>query len=259
MLFRALRRARLVDDGDTLQDLKYSKCGRTDKGVSALGQVVALRLRSRQPRARSTVSHAHDEERRDGDGEEGDKRERCNRDETRDAAGTSASASADDWEEATIPANEEMDYVSMLNRGLPPDIRVLGWTDVPEDFSARFSCSWRQYKYFFTFDPGFGSGGRGAVDIEAMQQAAKLLEGTHDFRNLCKVRYAPPYQHCCRKSVRESDCMLLNSVPRFCFTLQRHTHTHTHTYIHTYVHTYIHTYYRCAQSVSDTCTISSIS
>lgn len=197
MLFRALRRARLVDDGDTLQDLKYTKCGRTDRGVSALGQVVALRLRSRQPRTSGTVSHGDDEDERNVDDEE-DRDEGRHRDETRDdVAGISTSAAAgagDSDEEATIPAHEEMDYVAMLNRGLPADVRVLGWTDVPEDFSARFSCSWRQYKYFFTFDPGSGSssggGGRGAIDIEAMQQAAKLLEGTHDFRNLCKVRTA---------------------------------------------------------------------
>jgi len=32
----------------------------------------------------------------------------------------------------------EMDYCSRLNRALPPDIRVLGWTDVADDFHARF-------------------------------------------------------------------------------------------------------------------------
>ncbi len=32
----------------------------------------------------------------------------------------------------------EMDYCSRLNRALPPDIRVLGWTDVADDFHARY-------------------------------------------------------------------------------------------------------------------------
>lgn len=32
---------------------------------------------------------------------------------------------------------EEMDYAVTLNRALPEDIRVLGWTPVPEAFSAR--------------------------------------------------------------------------------------------------------------------------
>lgn len=32
---------------------------------------------------------------------------------------------------------QEMDYVTMLNRTLPEDIRVLGWTPVTDEFSAR--------------------------------------------------------------------------------------------------------------------------
>ena len=37
-----------------------------------------------------------------------------------------------------LPAvDAELDYPSLLNRSLPEDIRVLGWTDVPADFSAR--------------------------------------------------------------------------------------------------------------------------
>ena len=31
----------------------------------------------------------------------------------------------------------EVDYCSRLNRALPPDIRVLGWTDVADEFHAR--------------------------------------------------------------------------------------------------------------------------
>lgn len=32
----------------------------------------------------------------------------------------------------------ELDYVRILNRVLPKDIRVMGWCPVPVDFSARF-------------------------------------------------------------------------------------------------------------------------
>ena len=49
-LFEALTRARLIPPGaDPVADLRYSRCGRTDKGVSASGQVVALRLRAAHP------------------------------------------------------------------------------------------------------------------------------------------------------------------------------------------------------------------
>jgi tRNA pseudouridine38/39 synthase len=46
--------------------------------------------------------------------------------------------------------NTELQYASIINRVLPDDIRVLAWAPVPLDFSARFSCLYRTYKYFFT-------------------------------------------------------------------------------------------------------------
>ena len=54
----------------------------------------------------------------------------------------------------------ELPYTVMLNRNLPADIQVLGWTDVPQDFSARFSCKHRKYKYFFP---------RGNMDLEVRE------------------------------------------------------------------------------------------
>jgi len=54
----------------------------------------------------------------------------------------------------------EVDYCGTLNRVLPSDIRVLGWSPVPLDFNARFSCMQREYKYFFYRD---------SLDIAAMQ------------------------------------------------------------------------------------------
>lgn len=43
----------------------------------------------------------------------------------------------------------EMNYVAILNRALPPDIRAIGWAPVERQFSARFDCNCREYKYFF--------------------------------------------------------------------------------------------------------------
>ncbi|XP_048476929.1 tRNA pseudouridine(38/39) synthase [Rhincodon typus] len=69
----------------------------------------------------------------------------------------------------------------MLNRVLPADIRALAWAPVGPDFSARFSCLHRTYHYYF---PGAG------LALGPMDQAARLFEGTHDFRNLCKMDVA---------------------------------------------------------------------
>eukprot|EP01063_Lacrimia_lanifica_P014196 TRINITY_DN20834_c0_g1_i1.p1 TRINITY_DN20834_c0_g1~~TRINITY_DN20834_c0_g1_i1.p1 ORF type:complete len:467 (+),score=191.21 TRINITY_DN20834_c0_g1_i1:59-1402(+) len=127
VLFDALRKLRLITDEERVPE-GYSRCGRTDKGVSALGQVVAMRLRS----AKTTED----------------------------------------------PGKPEHDYVGMLNRVLPADIKVIGWAYVPDNFSARFTCSGRVYKYFFL---------KGAKDVEKMRAGAARLVGEHDFRNFAKM------------------------------------------------------------------------
>ncbi|KAM9773692.1 tRNA pseudouridine(38/39) synthase [Syngnathus typhle] len=75
-------------------------------------------------------------------------------------------------------AAPELPYVKMLNRVLPRDIRILEWAPAAEGFSARFDCQSRTYRYYFP---------RGSLDVAAMTDAAKRYEGTHDFRNLCKM------------------------------------------------------------------------
>ncbi|XP_013863108.1 tRNA pseudouridine(38/39) synthase [Austrofundulus limnaeus] len=72
----------------------------------------------------------------------------------------------------------ELPYVKMLNRVLPQDVRILDWAPAAEGFSARFDCKSRTYRYYFP---------RGSLDVALMAEAAKRYEGTHDFRNLCKM------------------------------------------------------------------------
>lgn len=73
---------------------------------------------------------------------------------------------------------EEIDYCLVLNRVLPDNIQCIGWSPVDTNFSARFDCKERTYKYFFI---------KGQFDISKMQLASKYLVGTHDFRNFCKM------------------------------------------------------------------------
>lgn len=53
--------------------------------------------------------------------------------------------------------NNELPYCKMLNRILPKDIRIVAWSPVNDDFSARFNCGSRTYKYWFP---------RGDLDID---------------------------------------------------------------------------------------------
>jgi tRNA pseudouridine38/39 synthase len=54
---------------------------------------------------------------------------------------------------------------------------MVAYALVPEHFDARFSCIYREYKYFFC---------QGNMDIERIKSACLKLIGQHDFRNLCK-------------------------------------------------------------------------
>ncbi|KAL7662867.1 Pseudouridine synthase I TruA alpha/beta domain-containing protein [[Candida] zeylanoides] len=132
-ILAALAQAKLIEAVDP-HCCKFSRCGRTDKGVSALNQVISLSVRSRL----------------------------CAADQA-DAANDA----------------REIPYVTVLNTLLPSDIRVTAvCLRPPPDFDARFSCSYRHYKYIFD---------KRGLDLELMRAAAAKYEGGHDFRNFCKI------------------------------------------------------------------------
>ncbi|KAI4870618.1 pseudouridine synthase [Hypoxylon rubiginosum] len=165
---------------------EYSKCGRTDRGVSAFGQVIAVRVRSNRPLPKKEPAVTENQD--DVDGKEPGQEDTTAKpvEETREF---------DDF-------TDELPYCRILNRLLPPDIRILAWCPTtPAEFSARHDCRERQYRYFFT-QPAFAPLPQGLenpetatttkvkggwLDIDAMQKAAKKFEGLHDFRNFCKV------------------------------------------------------------------------
>lgn len=43
----------------------------------------------------------------------------------------------------------EIDYVRVLNRVLPNDIRILGWCPAPVDFHARFVCILHNFSFLY--------------------------------------------------------------------------------------------------------------
>eukprot|EP00347_Sterkiella_histriomuscorum_P000431 403375889 len=118
-IFAALKRACLVQPDIPIFKSQYTRCGRTDKGVSALGNVLSLYVRKLK----------------------------------------------DD------------NYCQVLNHCLPADIRMISFSEVPAHFDSRFSCIYREYKYFFV---------QQNMNIEKMKQAARKYLGIHDFRNFCK-------------------------------------------------------------------------
>ncbi|KAG7694410.1 hypothetical protein KL930_003729 [Ogataea haglerorum] len=132
-ILKALEKTKLISNLDPTE-CDFSRCGRTDKGVSAMNQVISLTIRSNLTE-----------------------------------------------DEMTDPLNDvkELDYVKILNKVLPEDIRIHSiCLRPPEGFDARFSCLSRHYKYFFE---------QANLNIEMMQKAASYFVGEHDFRNFCKV------------------------------------------------------------------------
>ncbi|XP_032683103.1 tRNA pseudouridine(38/39) synthase [Odontomachus brunneus] len=129
-LFAALLKSCCIESRETSN---YSRCGRTDKGVSSFSQVISLDIRSKlEPEQQSSLS-------------------------------------------------SELPYCKILNRLLPANIRCVAWYPVSLNFSARFDCKYRKYKYFFP---------RGNLDIDAMNKAVKYAIGDYDFRNICKMDVA---------------------------------------------------------------------
>ncbi|TKY88936.1 hypothetical protein EX895_002177 [Sporisorium graminicola] len=189
VLWDALCTARLVDPALGMEGAGFSRCGRTDRGVSAAGQVVALWVRSKKLNQWS------------------------DRQEQQEQSSPSLSKSSEEeWIELQAKReakleDTELPYVSILNRILPPSIRIQAWSPVRSNFSSRFDCTYRHYKYFFPSGPpalfypppslssatisaaGLPSQDAGAtrLDIPLMRDAARRLLGEHDFRNLCKI------------------------------------------------------------------------
>lgn len=82
---------------------------------------------------------------------------------------------------SNVPDNlnsKELQYMTILNKLLPKDIRVLAWSPVNPTFDARFDCTHRTYRYFFPNEK---------LDLKAMQEAASRYNGVNDFRYFCKI------------------------------------------------------------------------
>jgi tRNA pseudouridine38-40 synthase len=81
-----------------------------------------------------------------------------------------------------------------LNKQLRGRVQILSAHPVSDDFHARFSATWREYRYLVlaTSEPGLESTNawawsvEGPLDLRAMNRAAKSVVGTHDFRAFCR-------------------------------------------------------------------------
>jgi tRNA pseudouridine38-40 synthase len=84
-------------------------------------------------------------------------------------------------------------YMKALNVQLPRDIRVMSIEEVTVDFHARYSVTGKRYRYIWSceavqspFRRQYTVETNGVKpNVEAMQEAAKAIIGTHDFSCFC--------------------------------------------------------------------------
>jgi len=98
-------------------------------------------------------------------------------------------------------------FLDTLNENLPADIKVLTMEEVTTDFNIIQNVKQKEYLYLFSygeknhpFAAPFMVNIPQQLDIELMQQGAKLFEGTHCFKSYC----ARPKPH--TQFVREVRC-----------------------------------------------------
>lgn len=146
-LFAALHKTQLISSRHTSN---YHRCGRTDKGVSAFSQIISLDVRTNLKSGKGVIT-------------------------PEDYVGESEACVNESCGDTN---REEINYTLILNNVLPEHIRVICWAPVDKDFSARFDCKSRSYRYWFP---------KGDLDIDRIRIGCSYLLGEHDFRNLCKM------------------------------------------------------------------------
>lgn len=116
------------------------------------------------------------------------------------AAGTVCHADVDEAAFAALPGRSDRTpqeaAVTRLNGVLPPDVVVRDVQVAPEGFDARFSALRRRYRYRLCDDVRRLDPVRRrdtvvhkrALDVAAMDAAARNLLGLHDFAAFCKKR-----------------------------------------------------------------------
>ena len=84
--------------------------------------------------------------------------------------------------------------VAALNARLPDDVAALSAEAVPDGFHARYSARWRRYRYRYLDRRGRPALERNrcwhvrdALDVKAMDAAARSLVGRHDWTSFCSA------------------------------------------------------------------------
>ena len=86
--------------------------------------------------------------------------------------------------------------IKSLNKQLRGRIKILRAEPVSDDFHARYSATWREYRYLvfeearpnLNFASDWSWSIPGSLNLRAMNRAGKAAVGTHDFRAFCRKK-----------------------------------------------------------------------
>lgn len=90
------------------------------------------------------------------------------------------------------PLKNMEEFLKVFNKNLPQDIRALSIEEVDEKFNIIQHSKIKEYAYLFSYGEKFHpfcapfmANFQEELDIDQMKKAAKLFEGTHNFKNYC--------------------------------------------------------------------------
>lgn len=113
---------------------------------------------------------------------------------------------------------EEKRFVKAVNSLLPEDIIINEIKQVNDDFHARYHAVKKEYLYIITtkydiFKRNYETYIYQDLDVDLMEKAIKLFEGTHDFKGFCSyVKDKPTVKTIYESKIKEENGKLLITV-----------------------------------------------
>ncbi|MCK4632763.1 MAG: tRNA pseudouridine(38-40) synthase TruA [candidate division Zixibacteria bacterium] len=98
-------------------------------------------------------------------------------------------------------------YQKALNFYLPADIRIIESQEVPAEFHARRSATWKRYRYLISAEKSalyyrLRWERQREISLEKLRAAASVIEGEHDFSRFCVVSSLKEDNRCFIHSAR---------------------------------------------------------
>lgn len=127
------------------------------------------------------------------------------------------------------PIADQKEFLTLLNKNLPADIRAMSLEEVSESFNIIQHCQEKEYVYLFSFGEKnhpfcapFMASIPADLNLGIMQKAASLYEGTHCFKAYTvkspkKTNYVRTIKHC---QLAENTLLKANFFPASSYALQ---------------------------------------